>query len=181
MVFACNVCGCAAYVCIFTSFLPSTWEGFYFCIQDSMVFSMRSIATWPLILFVLSCPVDVCVFDMFGVRILHRMLGEFGTMPPPPPLLPPPSPSQYTMRNCETGDLSLIIRFTFYAFQMINVSMVGIAGRFVRSVPLQSLCVHKGMAQNLSCERLLFLFCASRKIDRFSNRLYNFRFIYIHH
>lgn len=60
--------------------------------------------------------------------------------------------AEYTMRNGQTGDLSLIIRFKFYAFQMINVEYVSSHSIALFLYPLQSALANKRMAQNLSCE-----------------------------
>lgn len=99
----------------------------------------------------------------------------------------PPNPRpKCTMRNCETGDLSLIIRFTFYAFQMINANE--------RSYDRQQ----KNCQRNLSCElfnprvyviraRALVRIHTAQKLCCISAvvaaavYVYNFRFIYIHH
>lgn len=58
--------------------------------------------------------------------------------------------AECTMRNRKTGDLSLIIRFTFYAFQMINANVFSPSFALVHAGTKKP--DNKRMAQNLSCE-----------------------------
>lgn len=107
--------------------------------------------------FVLSCPClfGACVSDFSPAAIATAAAG--------------------TVKNCKTGDLSLIIRFTFYAFQMINAN-AGIC--YERSIAKNAT---KFVMWTFELQRTNGLALALAPRVHIYWRPYNFCFIYIHH
>lgn len=102
--------------------------------------------------------------------------------------------AECTIRNRKTGDLSLIIRFTFYAFQMINANVFSPSFALVHAGTknLTTKGWHKichvnflDMRMDKHVENITVETCMCMCVCTLTHTplmwLYNFRFIYIHH